>query len=117
MSGTGAGDDLETHVGEGRGDHVRTAVVAVLAHLRDHQLGGAAQPALDRLHALDHLRVAVVIGVGGRIDAADRLGHRVVAAVGIFHRRADFAQRRIVACRLDRECEQIAPTARPARQH
>ena len=40
-----AGDHLEAEIGEGRGDHVGAAVVAVLAHLGDEHAGLAAEPA------------------------------------------------------------------------
>src|SRR3546814_15021411 len=63
---------VETHVAEGRGDDVGAAVVPVLPHLGDQQLGRAAQPALDRLHPVDDLRPAAVVLIGRGIDTLHR---------------------------------------------
>ena len=49
---SGPGDHFEAQIGEGRGDQVGAAVVAVLAHLGDHDPGLAAEPFGDRSRAL-----------------------------------------------------------------
>ena len=103
-----AGHDIEAHVAKGRGDHVRAAIMPVLAHLGDEQLGFAPQTALDRLDAIDHLRPAAVVLVGRGVDALDRGRARCIAAEHVLHRLADLAQGRAGACSLDREFEQIA---------
>ncbi len=76
---------VEADVGEGGGDDLRPAVVAVLAHL-DHQhpraaplgLGKGLDVALDLFEA----RVALV---GGAIDPGERFHFRAVAAEDLFH--------------------------------
>ena len=80
----------------------------VLTHLGDQQAGRPAEAAGDSLDAFDHLRIARIIGVGGRIDAAHRRGLRAVAAEGGLHRGGDFAQRGIGSRCLDGEGEEVA---------
>ena len=60
--------DVEAEIGEGRGDHLLAAVVAVLADLGDQDARPAAVVGLERLDQLLHARD----GVGHRRPPACR---------------------------------------------
>src|SRR5204862_893672 len=75
-----AGDDLEAQVGEGRGDEVGAAVVAVLAHLGDQHSRLAPEPGADRADTLFRALPGGIVGPGGAVNTLDRSRHRAVAA-------------------------------------
>ena len=94
--------DVEAEVGEGAGDDLGAAVVAVLAELGDHHarpaplvLGEGGDLALELLPAL-----GAVVGRG--VDARDLLRVGAVPAPGGLERVADLADRGAQAHRLDR---------------
>ena len=107
-----ARNHFEAHVGKGAGNDVSPAVVTILTHLCNHQLWRTAEAPFDRLHTFDNLRITVIFSVGRGINPAHRLGHGIVAPIGVFHRSGYFAQRRIVAGRFNRQAKQIALSLR-----
>ncbi len=102
---------LEPEVGEGGGDHLLAAVVAVLAHLGHQQLGGAALrlgEGPDRGAGPAHARI-----VPGRpgVDVDDALGRGLVAAEHPLQRQADLSDRRLGPGRFDGEGQQVGAVA------
>ena len=108
--------DLETEIGESRGDDLLAAVMAVLPHLRDQD---ARRPAVVLGKGARH-RDDAAIGVAlrasfGEIDAGDRRRFGDVAAERLLHRQRDLADRRLRARGCDREAQQIGVAARALR--
>ena len=104
----GADVDVEAQVGEGGGDHLLAAVVAVLAHLGDQDARAAA---LGRCEGLD--QVAGMADAHGLphllgVDAGDRADLGDVAAPDLLQRRGDLADRGACPGRLDGQFEQVA---------
>ena len=104
--------DVEAEIGEGRGDDLLAAVVAVLAHLGDEDARAAAVGLLEgrdhARHARDALSVMPDLPL---VDAGDRLDLRAVAAEHLLQRERDLADRRLGARRVDGELQQVAVAA------
>ncbi len=91
-----------------RGDHLLTAIVSVLAHLR-HQDSRA--PSFERLEPLDepastcewHRSLSNLT----LVDAADRTDLSRVAAVDLLQRAGDLAHSSVRSCSLDGQLEQV----------
>ena len=64
--------DVEAEIGEGRGDHLLAAVVAVLADLGDEDARPAALVRLERRDQLQHARDGVGHADLPLVDAGDR---------------------------------------------
>ncbi len=104
----GADVDVEAEVGEGRGDDLEAAVVAVLTHLR-HEHPRAAACLLQEgrgplLQALDHVAVSVL----GGVDTGDHPGRRHVAAEDLLHGVAHLADRGAKPHGLDGGFEEVS---------
>ena len=100
--------DVEAQVGEGRGNDLGAAIVAVLAELGDHHartaallFGEGGDLVLERFPAFGR-----VVGCG--VDAGHLLRVGAVAAIDLFERIADLADRGAQAHGLDAQVEQIA---------
>ena len=78
--------DIKAHIAKGRRDDIRPAIMPVLTHFGDEQLGLAAQAPFDGGDAVQHLLIAVIAGIGGAIDAPYRDGLGRIAAKGDLHR-------------------------------
>src|SRR3546814_9123395 len=71
--------DVEADVGEGGGDHLGAAIVAVLAQLHHQHARAAALLALASLDLALAAAEALVAFVGGAVDAGHRANDRAVA--------------------------------------
>ena len=104
--------DVEAEIGEGGGDHLLAAVVAVLSHFgnQDARLApGLLLEGLDLvLDAVDRRVVADLLA----IDAGDGVDLGDMAAEHLLQRQRDLADGRAGARRADREFEQIAVAVR-----
>ena len=94
--------DVEAEIGEGRGDHLLAAVVAVLAHLGDEDARPAPVVALERLdERAAPARSPRTSPDLPLVDARDRLDLGAMAAPHLLQRRRDLADRRLRPRRLD----------------
>ena len=103
--------DVEAEIGEGRGDHLLPAVVAVLADLGDQQARPAALRRLERLdrnaHPFDRAGHADL----PLVDAGDRLDLGAVTPVHLLQRRGNLADGGLGAGGVDRQRQEIAVAA------
>ena len=110
----GADIDIKADVGEGGGDHLGTAIMAVLAHLDDQHPGAAAVFFGESLDiALDRGK-AVVALIGGAVNPGEGLDLGAVTSEHLFHGHADFSDGGAGAGGLDRRCQQVAARLRAA---
>ena len=106
---------VEADVGEGGGDHLGAAVVAVLAHLDDQHTGSAALCLGKGLHvALDPGETFVAV-IGRAVDAGERADLGAVAAEHVLHRHADLSHGRARPRGFDRGFQKVPALARAAR--
>ena len=83
--------DVEAEVGEGRGDHLEAAVVAVLAELHHQHARAPAVRLGEGLDLAAHGVELVVAVVGAAVDARHRADLRAVARVDLLERVRDLA--------------------------
>ena len=102
--------DVEAEVGEGGGDDLLAAVVAVLAHLGDENARRRARRSpRTRASSRCTRSFASPRAPGGlEIDARDGLRLRDMPVEDLLERQADFANRSLGAGRRDGQVEQIA---------
>src|SRR5213592_3952746 len=104
---------LEEHaqVGEGGGDHLGAAVVAVLADLGDQHAGAPPVLAGEALDFRAQRLPFLVVGELAAVDAGDGADLGVIAAPDLLERARDLAHRGARAGGVDREREEV-PLAR-----
>ena len=103
--------DVEAEVGEGGGDHLGAAVVAVLAHLHHEHAGPAALGVGEGLDVGLDGREALVALVGRAVHARDATDLGPVAAEHVLHGVGDLADGGPGPGRLDGQGQQVAVAA------
>src|SRR6185369_1839331 len=106
--------DVEAEVRERGRDDLRTAVVAVLADLRDEHPRAAAVVGREAVDVAAERAPLLVLGVLGAVDAGDGADLGVVAPPHLLERGGDLAHRRPRPRRLDPELEEV-PLPAPGR--
>src|SRR5213592_3115267 len=103
--------DVEAQVGEGGGDHLGAAVVAVLADLGDQHAGAPPVLAGEALDFRAQRLPFLVVGELAAVDAGDGADLGVIVAPDLLDRARDLAHRGTRAGGVDREREEV-PLAR-----
>ena len=104
----GADIHIEAEIGEGGGDHLGAAVVAVLADLGDHDARAAAFAFFEGSDHLVDLLELFVFAEFLAIDAADGADGGLVATVDLFHGVGDFPKGGAGAGGLDAPFQEVA---------
>ena len=100
--------DVEAEVGERRGDHLLAAVVAVLAHLGDHDARPAAVVDDERgRRARGRARRWASFADLAAVHTLDRTDRGGVATEHLLQRVADLADRRLAAGGVDGELQEV----------
>src|SRR6185369_4549624 len=103
--------DVEAEIGEGGGNDLGAAVVAVLAHLGDEHARTAAFVAGEGFDLFADAGEAFIAFVGRGVNAADRMHFGLVAAENFFHRVGNFADGGAGARRFDGKRQEIGVAA------